>query len=275
MAENQKRLVWHIAVGGVATLLALAFGGLAFSQSQELSVATESRSYIAGDTIVVTGSIPNEQEVTPAVVQIISPENEVLSALVPVPNDLGEFSLEVTTEGWQTSGTYVVRISHGDEDREATFEFVGLDAQPPVENQSVTFSDGTLQTVNATLTNGVITRITAVEAAATLLFSLSTTSENGEFTVVLPRALIDSREEPDEDGIEDENNFLILVDGNYIDYDELASTDTERTLIVPIPAGAAEILIGGSSMVPEFPLVVIGAAVALASAFALARLRAM
>jgi len=237
----------------VVTLLTLAFGGHAFSQSQELSIATESGSYTVGDTVVILGSIPNEQEVTPAVVQVISPENEVISAVVPVPDSLGEYTLEVSTEGWQISGTYVIRISHGDEDREATFEFAGLDAQPPAEDLSVSFSDGTSQIVDATLTNGVITRVTAVEEAATLIFSLSTTSEDGEFTVVLPRALIDSREEPDEAGVKDENNFLILVDGEYIDYEETASTDTERTMVVPIAAGSEEVLIGGSSMVPEFP----------------------
>ena len=274
MAENQKHLSWQFATAGsVVILLTLAFGGLAYSQSQELSIATESGSYTVGDTVVILGSIPNEQEVTPAVVQVISPENEVISAFVPVPDSLGEYSLEVATDGWQISGTYVIRISHGDEDHEATFEFTGLDAQLPAEDVSVTFSDGTSQSVDATLTNGVITRITAVEEAATLIFSLSTTSEDGEFTVVLPRALIDSREEPDEAGVKEENNFLILVDGDYIDYDETASTDTERTLVVQIAAGTEEVLIGGSSMVPEFPLVVMGTVAALAGMLAMARFR--
>jgi hypothetical protein len=272
LAKNQEHLSWHTAaIGAIMTLLALSLTGVAHSQSQELSIATESGSYAAGDTIVVSGSIPTEQEVTHAVVQIISPDNEALSTFVPAPDSLGEYTFEVATDGWQISGTYVVRISHGDEDRETTFAFVGLNSQPPAENLSSAFSDGTSQNVDATLTNGVITRVTAVEEAATLIFSLSTTSADGEFRVVLPRALIDSREEPDEDGVEDENNFLVLVDGDYIDYNEIASTDAERTLVIPVVAGTEEVLIGGSSMVPEFPLVVIGAAAALAGLLALTR----
>ena len=275
MASNLKHLPWQIAttIGAIMTLTGLCFSGLAYSQSQQLSIATENGSYIEGDVIVVLAAIPKEQEVTPAVVQIINPENETLSTFVPAPDSSGRYSFEVATDGWEISGTYLVRITHADEDREATFEFVGLDKQPPTENLFVTFSDGTSQSIDATLSNGVIRGITAVEETATLIFSLATTSEDGEFTVVLPRKVIDSRDEPDESGVEEENSFLVLVDGDYIDYNETVITETTRTLVVPIPAGTEEILIGGSSMVPEFSLAVIGAAAALAGTLALARVK--
>jgi hypothetical protein len=274
VANNLKHLPWQLAtIGAIMALTGLCFSGLAYSQSQQLTIATERGSYIEGDVIVVSGTIPNEQEVTPAVVQIINPENETLSTFVPAPDSSGEYSFEVATVSWEISGTYVVRITHADEDREATFEFVGLDTQPPTENLLVTFSGGTSQSIDATLTNGVITGIMAVEETATLIFSLETASEDGEFTVSLPRSVIDSRDEPDESGVEEENSFLVLVDGDYMNYNETASTETTRTLVVPIPAGTEEILIGGSSMMPEFPLAVIGAAAALAGMLAVTRVK--
>lgn len=254
-------------------LTGISFSGVTHSQSLQLSIATESSNYTVGDTIIIMGAIPNEEEITPAVVQIINPENETLATFVPTPDNSGGYSIAVSTVGWQSSGIYVVRIMHGDEDREVTFEFIGLDAESPAENLLVSFSDGSSRSVDATMTNGVITSITAVEETATLIFSIATTTENGEFTVVLPIALIDSRDEPDEAGVEEENNFLVLVDSEYVDYDETANTETDRTLVIPIPAGTEEILISGSSMVPEFPLVIVGAAAALAGSLALARLR--
>ena len=254
--------------------MGLPLSGIVYSQSSQLSIRTESSSYAAGDTIIILGSIPIEEEVTPAIVQIINSENETLAVFVPAPDNSGNYSFEVATDSWQTSGTYFVRIMHVDEDREVTFEFAGLDSRAPVENLSVSFSDGSSQSIDATMTNGIITSITAVEETTSLIFSVATTTESGEFSVVLPRTLIDSRDEPDEAGIEEENNFLVLVDGEYSDYAEAANTETDRTLIIPIPVGTEEVLIGGSSMVPEFPFAVMGVVVALAGMLALTRLRA-
>lgn len=235
-------------------LTALPFSGFAYSQSQELTVTTDKATYDAGDTVVVSGTIQQGQDMTPTIIQIVNPNKKVLATHVPSPDNEGIYSVEVTTDDWETSGTYTVWVIHGEEDRQITFELVGLDRKPPTENLLVAFSDGTSQNVDAKMTNGVITGIIAVEESDTLIFYMATGSEDGQLTVTLSRDMIDSKYEPDESGIEHENNFLVMVDGEYSDYSETGSTATDRTLVIPIPSGNQQVLIGGSSMIPEFPL---------------------
>lgn len=240
-----------------------AFHGVAFSQSQSLTVATDKTRYSAGETVVIKGTIPSSEQPSPLIIQVFDPANTAIFTNVPTPKADGEYLVEIETSDWHVSGTCLIRVTYADEDNEATFEFIGLDSQTPTENLLVTFSDGSSQIVDARMTKGVITKITAVEESATLVFSLATGSEDGKLTVTLPREMIDSKYEPDETGIEEENSFLVLVDGDYTDYNETGSTAADRTLVVPIPAGTQEIMIGGSSMVPEFPLVALGTVAAV------------
>jgi hypothetical protein len=95
------------------------------------------------------------------------------------------------------------------------------------------------------------------------VFSTATGSEDGELVLVLPRELIDSKFEPDQEGLVEDDSFLVLADAEYVDYNETASTTADRTLVVQIPAGTREVMISGSSMMPEFP-VLIGLILAIA-----------
>lgn len=272
MANNQCTKGQSVLTIAITLLTAVSFAGFSYSQSQQLTVTTDNSNYSAGDTIVITGTIQPGQESTPILLQIINPENRILSTHVPAPDSEGKYSVEQASDGWEISGTYTVHVTHADEDQEATFEFSGLDSRAPAENLLVTFSDGTSRSVDARMTNGVITGVTAIEESATLIFSLATGAEGGQFSVTLAREMIDSREQ-DDTGVEVENNFLVLVDGDYADYEESSSTATQRTLVIPIAAGTEEIMIGGSSMVPEFPLPAIGTAAATALMIVLLRAR--
>jgi hypothetical protein len=69
----------------------------------------------------------------------------------------------------------------------------------------------------------------------------------GELHIVLPRALIDSKTE---DGSDTE--FLILVDGEDLGYEEISTTAEKRELIIPIFSDSTEVEIFGSQVLPEF-----------------------
>jgi hypothetical protein len=68
--------------------------------------------------------------------------------------------------------------------------------------------------------------------------------------LVLPRELIDAKTDGDDD------QFIVLVDDDESDYFEKPSTDTERDIVIQLPAGAEEIEIVGTQVVPEFPVAV-------------------
>ena len=74
---------------------------------------------------------------------------------------------------------------------------------------------------------------------------------DGELVITLPRDHIDSKLNGDDD------EFIIIVDGAETDYQELNTNDMERKLAIPIFAGAEEVEIIGTQVVPEFPLSVL------------------
>ncbi len=80
--------------------------------------------------------------------------------------------------------------------------------------------------------------------ANSLIIGISTTGD-GQLTITLPRGLIDATI-----GSEDDD-FFVLVDGEEVDFEEIA-TSTDRTLTIQFPAGAEEIEIIGTMVVPEF-----------------------
>jgi hypothetical protein len=254
LANNSKYSARNCGlVLAILIMTAVSSAGFAFSQSQQLTITTDKTSYSAGDAIMITGTIPVDGGPGPLVIQIFDPENTAILTNVPEPDSDGKYVVELAIVDWEISGTYVVHATYAESDQEATFEFTGLDSQSPKENLVVTFSDGTSRNIDAKATNAVITQIMAVEESYTLVFSLEAGAEDGEFTVVLPREMIDSKFEPEEAGAAEDNNFLVLVDGDYADYNETGSTATDRTLKISLPARTEEVMIGGSSLVPEFP----------------------
>lgn len=246
----------------IATVLAMlmVFVGPAYAQSQSLTVTTDRPSYAIGDTIIITVSIDTtgQDSTMPLVIQVIDPENTVVSTKVLETNENRKYTAELPTAGFESSGTYVIHVTSADNDQESTFEFKGQDSGPPKESLVVTFSNGTSLSIDAKLTEGIVTKITPVEESATLVFSVTTGTGDDTLQVVLPREIIDSKYEPGEMDLEgqvteEESSFLVLVDGDYASYNETSITPTDRTLKILIPAGTEEVMIGGSSMIPEFP----------------------
>jgi hypothetical protein len=83
-----------------------------------------------------------------------------------------------------------------------------------------------------------------------ILFIDTSPTEEGQMMVTLPRSLIDAKT----DGQDDE--FIVLVDGDGVEYEEHSATETERALTIPVFAGSGEVEIVGTQVVPEFPIAV-------------------
>ena len=74
---------------------------------------------------------------------------------------------------------------------------------------------------------------------------------DGELNIVLPRKLIDSKINNNDD------EFIVLINGEESDYKEQDTTSTERKLTIKVPAAVEEIEIVGTQVIPEFPIAVI------------------
>lgn len=113
--------------------------------------------------------------------------------------------------------------------------------------------------VTATMTNGGVKSIEIDRDSTSLLVKLETSANKaGNLTITLPRELIDSKTDTAD------KKFIVKVDDDVVKYKEVKlkkTADTERKLKIPLPAGATQVEIIGTQVVPEFPL---GLAVILA-----------
>ncbi|MFQ5969438.1 MAG: hypothetical protein ACE5J2_02965 [Nitrososphaerales archaeon] len=121
------------------------------------------------------------------------------------------------------------------------------------------------------LSNGSVKSADVDRDFASIILAIETSAtEDGELMIVLPRELIDSKFNGDDD------DFIILVNGEETDYQEHSASTTERALTIPIFVGAEEVEILGTQVIPEFPgaiMAVIG--VTVASSIALSRFKNM
>jgi DNA-binding beta-propeller fold protein YncE len=116
-----------------------------------------------------------------------------------------------------------------------------------VEKVTVEYQDSTFD-VPLSLSNGSVVSIEVDPDFTSVILTLEPGEEDGKLSITLPRALIDSKM----DGSDD--MFVVLADGDDVEYEETDTTDTERVLTIPVSAGVSEIEIVGTQVVPEFPL---------------------
>jgi plastocyanin len=114
--------------------------------------------------------------------------------------------------------------------------------------------------VTTSMTNGGVENITVDPSATSILVTLNTgATKAGNLTITLPRNLIDSTTDTKD------KKFVVKVDDEEVKYKAVKlekGADTQRRLKIPLPAGAAQVEIIGTQVVPEFPL---GLAVILAA----------
>ena len=162
---------------------------------------------------------------------------------------------------WQAAGTYEVDAQFGSKDRSAntTFQFTGSQATPSGNTIKV---DGTDFSVSYSITNGKVLGIKADIQSKSLIVSIQTTGD-GQLTITLPRALIDSKMNDQTD-----EQFVVVNDGQETDFTE-TKTATDRTLTIPFTDGTEQIEIIGTFIVPEFgPIAALVLAIAVISIIA-------
>ena len=242
----------HLSVFALSAILIASIGlAPAFGQIVEpIVVTTDKASYNEGDTIIVSGEVKERLSGVPVSLRVIAPNGNIVTVdQIEVGADK-KFSTELTAGGalMKADGTYVVTVLYGNQVRtaETTFTFGGS-----TTTGTNTGKTGTSMTVSGTefmvgykITGGKLLSITPDVDANSLLISIDATND-GSITITLPRELIDAKIGDADD------DFFVLVDGEEVDFDE-TTTSKDRTLTIMFPAGAEEIEIIGTFVVPEF-----------------------
>ena len=244
MNANLKAfMLTAILVASIST--APAFGQI----SEPIMVTTDKTSYSEGETIVVTGTVRDLLSGVPVSLTVIAPNGNMVAVQQPSVGADKKFSTELTAGGplMKSEGTYTVVVLYGSQSRtsEATFEFGGsTDVMPDGNKYSVTI-DESEYALDYSITGGSLVSIMPNMDDKSLIITIDSV-EDGSLTLTLPRSIIDAL-----DGDMDVN-FLVFVDREESDDVEETSTSSDRTLTIPFPAGAEEIEIIGTWIVPEF-----------------------
>ena len=247
----------HLTVFALSAILIVSIGMTpAFGQIQNsIVVTTDKAAYTEGQTIVITGEVRDLYSGTPVSVIVKAPNGNLVSiAQVTVGADK-KFSTEVTAGGalMKAIGAYTITVQYGTENRSATatFEFGGgstVTPPTPVDNTGITDTtasvEGSSDLIGYEITGGKLLSVMPDVDANSLIISVDA-SEDGSLTLAIPRSVLDATI----NGGDDE--FFVLVDGEEVDFDETTSSTT-RTLTIPFQAGAEEIEIIGTFVVPEF-----------------------
>lgn len=140
-------------------------------------------------------------------------------------------------------------------------EVVPAPPAPPGQPRAVPVTAGEHQfEVDTLLTTGIVSDITPDPESSSIILEIeSGATAAGELTITLPRDLIDARD-GDSDG-----EFIVMVNGEQVPYEETSASETERELKVTVPAQTQSVEIVGTYVVPEFPLVALLLAASIAA----------
>ncbi len=233
-----------------ATLMSVA-PNFAYSQAGTLTVRVDKASFGMGETIKVVGTVPAVLEGVPVAIQVFNPRNTMYTIGQPTPISDGTFSFDFKVGGkLGINGIYTVKATYSGKSVQTTFEFTGGEA--PMEDTIRFEFEGNVFDVKAEISNGSIRSVDVdPDFTSVIIFVSTSSSEDGMLEIVLPRQLIDSKI----NGQDDE--YIVLVDGDEGDVTEKDITSTSRTLVIPVPAGTEEIEIIGTQVIPEFGVIAV------------------
>lgn len=207
-----------------------------------ISISTDKISYRDGETIQIFGQVSEALSGIPVTMRVIAPDGRIVTIESLDVDRYNSFSTVITAGGnlWQSSGTYTIEVSYGQTAQNTatvrtTFEFGGSSGGKPSTTIGV---EGTDFLLSYTITGGRVLSISTDYAANSLIIAIQSTN-NGQLTVTLPRALIDARLPSGSD-----DSYFVLVNGEERYYDETKTTD--RTLTINFRQGTNEIEIVGT-----------------------------
>jgi len=213
------------------------------SPTDAVTVTTDKQSYNDGDKIVISGSTRDHLTGTSVTIMIRNPVGNLIKVDQIDLASGGLYSTTMTAGGtlMQVAGVYQILVQYGDKDKTAQTMFVFTG---PAGGNFMKV-DGTDFTVSYSIANGAVLKIKAEPISKLLRVSILTTG-NGALTIVLPRNLVDSKENGSD------GKFLVSQNGIQTVFQETNNTTTDRTLLIPFSSETSEIDIIGTFVIPEF-----------------------
>ena len=232
-----------------------------------ITVSTDKSSYLAGDTVVISGQVQAVVPGTPLTVQILdSNTNLIQIAQIDVSSD-GKFTKSFLASGplWKSNGVYTVKVQYGLPNVTTQTTFTFQSSVAPISNIFQVKDPNSQQTfsVNYTITGGSVNSMTIDAQSISLIVSINSTSD-GSITLQIPRTLVDAKTSSGQD-----DSFIILIDGAEVKPQSESANGEYRTLTIPFLQGDQDIEIIGTQIIPEFgPIAALVLAIAIISIIA-------
>ena len=210
-----------------------------------VSVWTDKTDYGHNDMIMVKGQVANVASGFPVTVTVVSPLNSVVTIdQLSVAED-GSFETTLNTAGamWKYDGTYTIKVNYGSAEKSnsAQVELTGgVEYTPtyttPTQDKQCSANElsASGQCVPFTISGGMITGATLNTDDNSIVIMINA-EDDGTLTITPSKTV--------QDGI-----FMVLVDGE--EWDDVEITGNKVTVM--FPAGAEEIEIIGTFVIPEF-----------------------
>ena len=228
--------------------------GSVFAQQSLITVQTDDDHYDEGDTVVISGTVDTIIGETPATLQLLfEEENLVDIAQITIAQD-GSYSHTIIAEGpqWQKQGEYLIRASYGDGNiAEATFMYTPeSEIAATTKNFEVDAGNHGTFDVEYTIQGGTVKNMVVDSEIFALIVQIESIDE-GSITAELPREFIGAEKQ---DGKDD--TFIVLIDGIEVGYEEAVVLADNRVITINFEQGDSDIEIIGTYVVPEFGTIV-------------------
>jgi predicted secreted protein with PEFG-CTERM motif len=226
---------------------------LAAQNDVPIRVWTDANVYDHESEIQVSGTVANLRGDAEVTVTVVGPQgNLVTVSQVEVSEDL-TYETSFSTAGalFNQNGVYTIRVQYGPQEinDKTTVELVG---EGPM-GEAVSCSDDELSVKGGGdvycvpyQVNGATVDRSMVSSETASITILIDAESDGSISLTIPRDVLDSQSD---DG---DSDFIVLVDGEEADFEEVSSDDATRTLDITFAEGSSQIEIIGTYAVPEF-----------------------
>jgi predicted secreted protein with PEFG-CTERM motif len=226
---------------------------LARQNDVPISAWTDQDAYDRGSEIVLSGVVANLRGDAPVTVTVYGPQNNLVTVRQVEVSEDNTYETTFSTSGalFKQNGVYTIRVQYGPQEinNKVTVELVG----EMMGEEGVSCGDGELAVKGGSkvycvpyeATGAVVKRATVNSATTSIVLTIDAESD-GSISLMIPRDVLDSTS----DG--EDTDFIVLVDDEEADFEEIDSDDATRTLDITFSEGSTQIEIIGTYAVPEF-----------------------
>ncbi len=232
-----------------------------------ITVSTDKAVYDHNSIIMVSGHVRNPYPGQQLTLRVSDSSGSIVQVSQLIVDNNGDFGTKLTTASplWTKSGVYTIFAQYGNQQgtsAKVQFTIPGGGAKSCDANQLAATLNDEVYCIPYSINGGTVLSGTLNVASKTLTVNIQA-NDDGQITLNIPRSVLDSK-----NGNNDQS-FVVLVDGEEKDTATETTTSDTRTVTIPFTAGVGEIEIIGTQIVPEFgPIAALVLAIAIISIIA-------